>query len=107
MQNIAFNYLYRDAANYKNFGTVVFSNPGKQTPEQLTALLIPLLFDGEFFDCRLWQVPDKSPMGDFGFKWDDTIDHTFHEFESFEYTPNPVTDARSVQQFIKQAVNSL
>ncbi len=101
MPNIAFNYLYRDAANYKNFGTVIFANPNNRTPQELTALLRPLLFDEEFFSAPDWGIPDKSPMGDFPYKWNAELDHYWHEFESFEYTEEAPTDKRSVEEFLQ------
>ena len=31
--NLKFHYLYRDAGNYKQFGSVVLSNPTNLSPE--------------------------------------------------------------------------
>ncbi|WPR77719.1 hypothetical protein [Algoriphagus sp. NG3] len=47
------NYRYRDAHNYKEFGSVVFSNPAGVTVEEARALLLPKLISEEFF------VPDE------------------------------------------------
>ena len=37
MKNIQLNYRYRDAHNYKEFGSVVFSNPSGVTVEEASA----------------------------------------------------------------------
>ncbi|WP_425638806.1 hypothetical protein ACPUEN_04335 [Algoriphagus yeomjeoni] len=36
MNNLRMNYRYRDADNYKEFGSVVFSNPRGLTMEEAT-----------------------------------------------------------------------
>lgn len=39
-KNLEISYLYRDAANYKQYASVVVSNPQEFTPEQLKAALL-------------------------------------------------------------------
>ncbi|MCK5873578.1 MAG: hypothetical protein KAG82_02685 [Alcanivoracaceae bacterium] len=39
-KNLEINYLYRDAANYKQYASVVVPNPKGLTPEQVKAALL-------------------------------------------------------------------
>ena len=86
MLNILFNYLYRDAANYKNFGSVVFANPDNVKIEEVATALESRLIDGCWFYAHEWQVPDLR------FADINDSDPTWHEFESLTYT-DQVPDA--------------
>ena len=77
--NIRFNYLYRDAGNYKQYGGVVFTNPNGRPVNEIDQTIRAALIDGEFFDARQWQLPDLRSE-----EWDDELDHEWHEFESVE-----------------------
>ncbi|MEO7211667.1 hypothetical protein [Mucilaginibacter sp.] len=85
MPNIKFNYLYRDAGNYKNYGSVVFANPDNISLLDLEIFIRANLIEEQWFYNHLWHVPDLH----FG-TWDNELDHTYHEFESIEYTDEPV-----------------
>jgi hypothetical protein len=56
--NIAFHYLYRDGANYKNLNTVIFNNPQNVSLDALSELLKNKLISEEFFYANEWQIPD-------------------------------------------------
>jgi hypothetical protein len=77
--NIRFNYLYRDAGNYKQHGSVVFSNAHHRALREVEQSIRSALIDGEFFNASRWQLPDLSEQ-----EWDDELDHDWHEFESVE-----------------------
>jgi hypothetical protein len=94
--NIAFHYLYRDGANYKNLNTVIFDNPGDITLETLNQLLKDKLISEEYFYADHWKIPDMH----FG-SWDDEIDHQFHQFEAIEYTNEPPDSDLTLTEFIK------
>ena len=75
--NIKFNYLYRDAGNYKEYGEIVFTNQDSKSLEEIELTLI----EGEFFIPEKWNVPRLS--------FDNylpELDHDYHEFESLELT---------------------
>lgn len=92
MPNIKFNYLYRDAGNYKSFGAVILANPNNFTLQQAEELIRPKLIDGTWFYASQWQVPDLHIHN-----WDNDLDHTFHEFDSLEYTSEqPTLEASSL-----------
>src|SRR5690606_1346312 len=55
---IFFNYLYRDAGNYKQHGSVVFGNPNNRRLNEVDQRIRAALIDGEFFVARHWGLPD-------------------------------------------------
>ncbi len=55
--NIKFNYLFRDARNYKSFGFVVLSNPGGKSPEEIDGDLRRFLIEGAYFYVEQVQLP--------------------------------------------------
>ena len=86
MPNIKLNYLYRDSANYKNFNSVIFKNDLSISIEELETLIKSKLIYREWFYADQWKLPEL-----FSSFFDYTIDPTWHEFESLEYseeTPN-------------------
>lgn len=94
MPNIKFNYLYRDGGNYKNYSSVIFANPDNIDLAELEALIKSKLIYGEWFYVNEWKLPDLH----FGV-WDNEIDHTFHEFESVEYTDEAANVEISLADF--------
>ncbi len=86
MPNIKFNYLYRDSANYKKFGFVIFANLNNMDLVELDALIRSKLIDETFFYSYEWHLPKLFPD-----TFDPYIDPTWHEFESVEYTSEPST----------------
>ena len=99
MPNILFSYLYRDGANYKNYGEVVFANPQDIEISQVEEAIGASLIDGEWFHAKPWQLPDLHFE-----KWDEEIDHQLHEFESVTHTTAPPTDSRTIAQFLQSIV---
>lgn len=94
MPNIKFRYRYRDAGNYKNYGSVIFANSGDVDVSELETLIRSKLFDETWFYSHEWQVPDLH----FG-TWDNTMDNTWHEFESVEQTEEPANAEWSLPEF--------
>lgn len=83
-RNILFNYLYRDASNFKLFGGVVFSNPNNLSLEEIKRRIESRLIDGMYFDPDEWGVP-RLRFEDF----DEDLDHGWCEFD--ECTPCPMS----------------
>lgn len=96
MTNIQFNYLYRDAGNYKVYGTEVFSNPNRLTLVEIEDKIKRSLIDGEFFDPKKWDLP-RLGFSD----WDDEIDHTRNELESVEECAEEVTRGK-IEEFLRK-----
>jgi hypothetical protein len=95
MPNIKFNYLYRDAGNHKNFNSIVFSDPQNIGLSAVDDLICSKLIFHHWFYADQLQVPDLH----FG-AWDNELDHTFHEFESVEYTDEAADDGKDLALFI-------
>ncbi len=91
MPNIKFSYLYRDAGNYKNYGSVIFANPNNLSLEHLLELIRPKLIDGTWFHAKEWGLPDLHFD-----RWDEELDHGFHEFEGVEFTEEEVNSLYSL-----------
>jgi hypothetical protein len=81
MPNIKFHYLYRDGANYKNHSFVIFNNPTNIALAEVEKSIQQKLIEDTWFYADKWNLPDLH----FG-TWDNKIDHTWHEFESIEFT---------------------
>ena len=85
MKNLRLNY--RDAHNYKEFGSMVFANPTGMSVGAATALLRGKLISEEFFVPQDWGLSRLHTR-----PYDPEVDHAWHEFEDFEETDDPVTD---------------
>jgi hypothetical protein len=102
MANIKFNYLYRDAGNYKNFGFVIFRNLTNLSLSEFEDFLTLRLIGEQYFYADEWHIPDLHSG-----TWNNKFDHTFHEFESIEYTSEPPNTSFNVIEFkeIIEAIN--
>jgi hypothetical protein len=79
MPNIKLSYLYRDAANYKNHSFIILNNPTNIELAEIENLIHQKLIDDTWFYVDKWNLPDLH-LG----KWDNEIDHTWHEFDGFD-----------------------
>lgn len=95
--NLKLNYRYRDAGNYKQFGSVIFSNSKKLTLDDATHLIQKKLISGEFFVPKDWDLPVL-----YFHPYDATLDHEYHEFENWEETFEKFSDPRDVSVFLDQ-----
>jgi hypothetical protein len=94
-----FEYLYRDASNYKAWGSVVFA--GRATTG-LTPRLLRALESSEFFIADQVRVPElflglpQWPL--------EQDDHCWHEFSALESTLDMPNDAlrRTVDDFVAE-----
>jgi len=97
--NLKFEYLYRDAGNYKQFGFIVLANPTQISPDKATFLIKPYLLDGEFF------YPDKILVPRLqNYEFDPEMDHDWYEFEKFSMTYEKPTGPLNAQDFIYRFV---
>ncbi len=96
-----FNYLYRDAGNYKKWGEVNFANSEKMTVKEASARL-PKAFDsGSLFIASQIDIPEVFLFPE----WDLSLDdHCFHEFFSVELSDESPSDkrGRSIKTFIEE-----
>jgi len=100
MNNIRFNYLYRDGGNFKSWGELVFSNPEQLTLDEIeTKLVMAFLSDKQFVANQI-SIPEKFLFENGEFT---KYDHCFHEFDCVEICQeNPTDDLeRSIADFLK------
>jgi hypothetical protein len=98
MDNIKFNYIYRDAGNYKKWAGVVFSNPDRLTLGAImNALVSSFLTDGLFIAHQI-RIPEVFLSAEDGVTEDD---HCFNEFVAVESTSKIPNDqfCRSISEF--------
>ena len=99
--NIQFNYLYRDAGNYKLYGFEIFRNPERVQPEIICKKIKAALIDGESFE------PEKWNLKRLGFEeWSDELDHGWNEFGSVEPTAQGPTSGKSITEFLNEISQS-
>ncbi len=96
--NISFEYFYRDAANYKNWGRVIFANPGGLDAEAVVSSIREALIDHTYFVAPKVSVPDLH-FNDY----DEELDHGWHEFFNCTATDEMPNDekGRAVLQLIE------
>ncbi len=82
--NIKLHYLYRDGANYKQYHYEVYTNVQGLSLEEIERRLRAQLIDGEWFYNHNWDLKDLHHH-----PWDNSIDHTWHEFDCIECTDEP------------------
>ena len=92
--NIQFNYRYRDGANYKQYNIEVFSNLSGLLLEEIDGAIKSVLIDGEWFYAEKWALKDMHV-----YKWDNSIDHEWHEYVDVEITEEAVTKG-DIQDFL-------
>lgn len=93
--NIKFSYLYRDAANYKLFGSIIFANPDHLPVKAIESVIQSRLIDGEYFDPKKWNVPVLA-FEDYV----DALDHDWMEFERLEETSGNSNADFSLKAFL-------
>ncbi len=100
MISIRFHYLYRDGANFKSWGEVIFLNSERLQIKVIESkLLDAFLPDGQFIASQIY----ISEVFLFLATKPATYDHCFHEFYSVENCQEYPTDIlnRSILLFLK------
>ncbi|MGN6396204.1 MAG: hypothetical protein ACTHMI_11605 [Mucilaginibacter sp.] len=95
MSNIKFNYLYRDSGNFKQYGSVLFSNSTDIELSQIESLIRSKLIDGTWLYANEWGIPEL-----FFENCDFRLEPTWHEFEGIEYDHELAHSACSIEEFI-------
>lgn len=108
LKNVAVNYMYRDASNFKCYETVIFTNPQGVSVSELwgrinEALREVMLFQGQpIFKPELVGLPTAFLFDKPGFCKNED-DHEWHELVSIDETGEPATCAseRPIEVFIE------
>lgn len=100
MNNIKFNYLYRDGSNYKSWGEVIFLNPENLAVNEVEVKLLNAFLPDKQFTANQISVPEKFLFTNGKFT---EYDHCFHEFDCLEICQENPTDVleRSITDFLK------
>ena len=99
--NVVFEYLYRDGANYKNWGEAVLPTTSGQTLEQLDRQIRRSLIDGAYF------VAEEALLPTLYFSTRDiTVDHGWHEYSEISWTESDATVACSIEDVIVRLIHS-
>ncbi|MDP2142183.1 MAG: hypothetical protein Q8L20_15350 [Gammaproteobacteria bacterium] len=85
--NVCFEYLYRDAGNFKLWGEVVFANKEGLDIDEIESKIRNSLIDGEYFYASKIGVPVLRFE-----KLVPAMDHDWHEFVGVAESTNDVTD---------------
>jgi hypothetical protein len=103
MRNIKFNYLYRDGANYKSWGGVIFSNPDDLALNEIEGQLRNSFVSEEFFIAHQISIPEKFLFATGKFT---KYDHCFHTFDCVQICQENTTDVlkRSISDFLREVV---
>jgi hypothetical protein len=101
MDNIQFNYLYRDGGNYKKWAEVVFTNPDGLSPEDITRTLRGCFLQDGLFVASQVHLPEVFLFAKGNATSDD---HCFHEFDGVTVsTQSPKDDhTRSITEFLAE-----
>jgi hypothetical protein len=94
--NTKISYLYRDASNYKDWGSVVLTGVVKN-PASFEKKLRKQLDCEEKFIASQVKVPEVFPYSKGAPGVDD---HCWHEFDSVTETEESPTDSRTPEQFL-------
>jgi hypothetical protein len=100
-KNILFEYLYRDGSNYKDWGTIVFSNPNQLSISEIDERLRRAFNGDSLFIAGQIEVPEIFLYKDGNLT---SADHCFHEYDHVELTDDAVTDVkeRTMSDFLAQ-----
>lgn len=96
--NVRFEYLYRDAGNFKNWNEVVFATPRNISADRVAAMAEKALrIDGLYFVASEVNVPDLHFA-----ERNEKLDHDWHEVHAFQVTDDAPNDpqGRDVEEFI-------
>ena len=99
--NTLLKYLYRDASNYKQHGSVVLE--GAISLKDIRTLLI----DGEYFIPSQAGLPDlQQKFKDQGFEYPTEDDHAWHEIVSVRPTTKQATTPLHRKEFLSRLQRS-
>jgi len=93
--NIALEYMYRDAANYKQFSKVILSNKTALQLTEINNINNSFLIYGEYFIHQNLKLPSLHY-----FKYDAELDHEFHELLEIALTDSAVNSELDIIDLI-------
>lgn len=101
VQYVRFNYLYRDAGNYKSWGELVFPNPENLDIKEIDAQLRKCFEREAFFIADQVDVPNVFIFATENLNSDDHCYHEYAEVESIVSLESEVEN-RTIKEFLNQ-----
>lgn len=97
--NIVFEYLYRDAGNYKRWESIVFSNPNAHSAETVRSFIRQAMSNAEYFDAPAVRLPDLHFP-----EFSAALDLPLHEFFKVSVTDQNPDDlhGRSIDELLNE-----
>lgn len=95
LNNIKFEYMYRDAGNYKQYGETVFGNPENLSIDSVKNKIVESLIDNEYFDPSVWGIDNIA-----AYPYDPELDHDWYEFNDVNLSNSEPTDDRTIGEFL-------
>jgi hypothetical protein len=101
VENIKFVYLYRDGANFKSWGEIIFENPKHIPLAEIEKRLIDNFLPDKLFIASQISIPEKFLF--LGGKFTKS-DHCYHEFDCIETCEEKSNDSlgRSISDFLHE-----
>jgi hypothetical protein len=101
VKNIKFIYLYRDGANFKNWGEIVFANPENFELKEITKKLTTSFLPDKLFIASQVSIPEKFLFLNGKFT---KSDHCYHEFDCVETCEEKSNDSlgRSISDLLRE-----
>ncbi len=94
--NIEINYLYRDAGNYKLYGSKVFSNNENLPLQVIRQNIESKLIDGLYFIPETWGI-ERLKFD----KFDAMEDYSWHEIETIRFSSRDVEADSDIVSLLK------
>lgn len=93
-------YMYRDASNWKQLGSVVFGTNSDTSVDALNEQLVNILDEDKFFVAHKSGVPELFPDD---WNLNSPLHHGWHEASGFhEVNPTDWHPTKSIEDFMKQ-----
>lgn len=99
MMNIEFEYMYRDAGNYKDWGSIVLSNPSGHSLREVRLLINQAMPYGEFFNALSVRLPDLH-FADYNAELDLPLHEFFDVTETDKHPDDP--HRRSIDELVDE-----
>ena len=99
--NVSFNYMYRDGANYKKFNSEIFTNDANILLSTIEEIITAALIENKWFYADKWNLSDLHLS-----KWDNEVDHNWHEYENVSETSNPATNEEDIKSFLEMILKT-
>jgi hypothetical protein len=97
--NVRFEYLYRDAGNYKKRGAVIFRGAEGSDLSALDSQIRQRLIDQTYFYPEKVGIP-KLDLDELGH--DDEMDVTWNEYLGLNFTSDGPSDRRTILEVIEE-----